>query len=72
MVKVTDNIPDDPSFTTLANNIEVGSRVQHLRFGKGEITALEGTPPNVKATILFDQIGEKQLLLKFAKLKIIK
>jgi len=72
MVKVTDNIPDDPSFTTLANNIEIGFRVQHLRFGKGEITALEGTPPNVKATILFDQIGEKQLLLKFAKLKIIK
>jgi DNA helicase-2/ATP-dependent DNA helicase PcrA len=72
MVKVTDNIPDDPSFTTLANNIEVGFRVQHLRFGKGEITALDGTPPNVKATITFDTIGEKQLLLKFAKLKIIK
>jgi DNA helicase-2/ATP-dependent DNA helicase PcrA len=72
MVKVTDNIPDDPSFTTLANNIEVGFRVQHLRFGKGEITALDGIPPNVKATISFDQSGEKQLLLKFAKLKIIK
>ena len=35
--------------------------VEHLRFGKGEVTEMEGKEPNIKATIQFDQGGEKQL-----------
>jgi DNA helicase-2/ATP-dependent DNA helicase PcrA len=33
---------------------------------------MEGTEPDRKATIKFDNVGEKQLLLKFAKLRILK
>ncbi|MCB0803347.1 MAG: UvrD-helicase domain-containing protein [Flavobacteriales bacterium] len=66
------NRPVDPSFAATASKIEKGMRVEHLRFGKGEVTEMEGKEPNIKATIQFDQGGEKQLLLKFAKLRILK
>ncbi|MFA5620148.1 MAG: UvrD-helicase domain-containing protein [Weeksellaceae bacterium] len=51
--------------------LEVGKIVVHDRFGKGKVTALEGEPGNEKATVLFENAGEKKLLLNFAKLKII-
>ncbi|MGI9525745.1 MAG: ATP-dependent DNA helicase, partial [Weeksellaceae bacterium] len=51
--------------------IEPGNTVQHDRFGKGKVVSLEGEPGNVKANINFETSGEKKLLLKFAKLRII-
>jgi DNA helicase-2/ATP-dependent DNA helicase PcrA len=45
--------------------------VQHERFGTGKVTALEGDFPNNKATVEFSTVGQKQLLLKFAKLTIL-
>ena len=62
----------DPSFVTTAGKIEEGMRVDHLRFGKGVVSNIEGEDPNRKATIQFDKVGEKQLLLKFAKLRILR
>ncbi len=62
----------DPTFAASAEKIQEGLRVEHLRFGKGEVLKLEGVEPNRKATIKFDKVGEKQLLLKFAKLRILK
>lgn len=56
---------DDP------DKIQVGMIVEHSRFGKGKVLALEGTAPNNKATVFFNNAGQRQLLLKFAKLKII-
>ena len=47
------------------------SKVIHDKFGKGEIIAMEGEAPNVKATVAFQGAGNKQLLLKFAKLRIV-
>jgi DNA helicase-2/ATP-dependent DNA helicase PcrA len=54
-------------------NIElsVGQNVMHEKFGKGKVIAVEGTEPNVKATIFFPSEGQKQLLLRFAKLTVI-
>ena len=51
--------------------LEVGMNVQHERFGMGKVTAMEGEFPNNKATVEFDTVGQKQLLLKFAKLSIV-
>ncbi len=72
LVRVTNNAAPDPSFQAITEDITVGMAVEHQRFGKGEITAIEGNNPNQKATISFADFGEKQLLLKFAKLKILK
>jgi DNA helicase-2/ATP-dependent DNA helicase PcrA len=51
--------------------LQVGMQVEHERFGFGKVLTLEGNKPDVKATIFFKEIGQKQLLLKFAKLSII-
>ncbi len=48
-----------------------GARVVHERFGEGVVVKLEGALPNAKATIKFDSEGQRVLLLKFAKLKLI-
>lgn len=52
-------------------NLKAGNLVMHDRFGKGKVVSLEGEADNVKAIILFENAGEKKLLLNFAKLKII-
>lgn len=49
--------------------VEVGQKVKHQRFGFGEIKEIEGTGPNKKAVIDFENMGDKKLLLKFAKLE---
>jgi DNA helicase-2/ATP-dependent DNA helicase PcrA len=52
-------------------DIQAGMEVEHDRFGKGKVISLEGTGPNTKATVFFPGIGQKQLLLRFARLKIV-
>ncbi|MGN0221312.1 MAG: ATP-dependent helicase [Prevotella sp.] len=53
-------------------NIVVGCRVEHSRFGIGEVKSVEGSGENTKAHVVFDNCGEKILLLKFAKLKVVR
>ena len=53
------------------SNLQVGMEVEHERFGFGKVISMEGNKPDIKATIFFKEIGQKQLLLKFAKLSII-
>ncbi|MRT91497.1 ATP-dependent helicase [Ancylomarina sp. 16SWW S1-10-2] len=54
-----------------ASKIQAGMQIEHQRFGKGKVLHLEGEAPNIKATVFFQNVGQKQLLLKFAKLKIV-
>ena len=51
--------------------LRVGSKVRHERFGEGEVLAIEGTGGDTKAKVDFPNFGQKQLLLKFAKLTIL-
>ena len=51
--------------------LHIGTKVRHARFGDGEVIALDGNDGNAKATVVFTNFGQKQLLLKFAKLTII-
>ena len=53
------------------HGVEVGRLIEHERFGRGEVVRLEGSGDNCKATVIFENAGEKQLLLKFARFKII-
>jgi len=53
------------------SGLQVGMEVEHERFGFGKVISLEGNKPDIKATIFFKEIGQKQLLLKFAKLRIV-
>lgn len=47
--------------------ISIGSTILHQRFGRGEVTKIEGEGENTKATVCFAETGIKQLLLKFAR-----
>ena len=61
-----------PGFTPSdTSNLQVGMEVEHERFGFGKVVQVEGNKSDVKATIFFKELGQKQLLLKFAKLRIV-
>ena len=54
-----------------ASDLSEGVTIEHQRFGIGTVIKIEGTGENTKATVEFRNTGTKQLLLKFAKFKII-
>jgi DNA helicase-2/ATP-dependent DNA helicase PcrA len=60
---------DDQSVT--AGDFQVGVKVFHEKFGKGKIIAKEGGQEKTKVTVFFQQAGQKKLLLRFAKLRIV-
>ncbi len=60
---ISDFEPDDMS------DISEGMKVEHQRFGQGQVVKLEGRDAPEKATINFTEYGEKTLVLKFAKLR---
>ena len=62
------NIPSDLSNAP----IKEGNVIEHQRFGIGTVIKVEGTGENTKATVEFRNTGTKQLLMKFAKYKIVR
>lgn len=51
--------------------LQPGQQIEHQRFGIGKVLAVEGSGENAKATVQFENAGTKQLLLKFAKYKVL-
>lgn len=51
--------------------LTVGTAVVHDRFGRGTVRKVEGSGESAKATVEFENAGTKQLLLKFARLKVL-
>ena len=58
--------PSDP------DSIRPGQQVLHLKFGLGKVVAVEEVGAQKKATVFFNAKGQKVLLLKYAKLQIMK
>ena len=54
--------------------IQAGMRVLHLKFGEGKVLAIDGGKDNRIATIFFKELdeGQKRIMLKYAKLQILK
>ena len=67
------NLPEpDPNFEPGdISGLKAGDKVTHQRFGHGTVIAVDGDADNRKATVLFEGLGEKKLVLKFAKMRII-
>jgi len=53
------------------SNLQVGQKVEHLKFGFGEVLKMEGAAHNPIATVKFDMNGEKKIMLNYAKLRIV-
>ena len=70
LIKINSNLSSSSSIldTKLNKNLIAGDWVLHDKFGKGQISVLEGNWPETKANILFENVGQKSLLLKFARL----
>jgi DNA helicase II / ATP-dependent DNA helicase PcrA len=60
-----DFVPEDVS------GLQAGMQVEHNRFGKGKVMNVDGKGDDKKAIIFFQEIGEKQILVKYAKMKIL-
>lgn len=69
--KVTENMLKDTA-PAQSSALKVGSVIEHERFGIGSVLEVEGSGDNTKARIKFLNVGEKTLLLKFARYKILK
>ncbi len=65
------HVPSESFAPSDTSALQTGMEVEHERFGYGKVINLEGNKPDIKATIFFKELGNKQLLLKFAKLMIV-
>ena len=62
----------DAEFTpTPILQLRSGQRIEHNRFGFGQILEISGNPADLKAKIRFDEHGEKILILKYAKIRVV-
>ena len=68
---VSNNTSAASSGQSSIRGISAGQMIEHERFGLGEVVKVEGTGDNAKATIHFRNAGDKQLLLRFARFKIV-
>ncbi len=59
------------SSAPVSGGLQVGNVIEHERFGVGDVISVVGTGDSCKATVRFRNAGEKQLLLKFARFKVI-
>lgn len=69
-VSQTTSFPQGTS-SHAGGGLKEGAYILHNRFGRGKVLKVEGTGDNIKATVQFENVGTKQLLLKFAKFEVI-
>jgi len=66
--KISSDFTSSASLPPSNSNLRIGGRVEHARFGEGIVRSIEGTGLDTKAIVEFENVGTKQLLLRFAKL----
>jgi DNA helicase-2/ATP-dependent DNA helicase PcrA len=66
-----DHVPSKDFAASDTSNLQVGHKVEHQKFGFGEVMKMEGSAHNPVATVKFELNGEKKIMLNYAKLRII-
>ena len=66
-----EHIPSPDFKASDTSNLQVGQKVEHQKFGFGEVMKLEGASHNPIATVRFEHNGEKKIMLNYAKLRIV-
>jgi DNA helicase-2/ATP-dependent DNA helicase PcrA len=69
--KVVEHKPSENFVASDTSNLQVGQKVEHQKFGFGEVVKMEGAAHNPIATVKFELNGEKKIMLNYAKLRII-
>ena len=68
---VAKRVPDSEFEPTPILQLRAGQRMEHNRFGFGQIVEISGSASDLKARISFDEHGEKILILKYAKIRVV-
>jgi DNA helicase-2/ATP-dependent DNA helicase PcrA len=69
--KVVQHIPSPDFAPSDTSNLQPGQKVEHQKFGFGEVIKMEGSAHNPIATVKFELNGEKKIMLNYAKLRIV-
>lgn len=69
--KVVEHTPSADFVASDTSNLQVGQKVEHQKFGFGEVMKMEGAAHNPIATVKFEHNGEKKIMLNYAKLRIV-
>lgn len=69
--KVVAHVPSADFVASDTSQLQAGQKVEHQKFGFGNVTSIEGSAHNPVATILFEKNGEKKIMLNYAKLRIV-
>ena len=69
--QVKEHVPSEDFVASNTSDLQAGQKVEHQKFGFGEIVKMEGAAHNPIATINFELNGEKKIMLNYAKLRIV-
>ena len=69
--KVVEHKPSADFIASDTSNLQAGQKVEHQKFGFGEVLKMEGAAHNPIATVKFEHNGEKKIMLNYAKLRIV-
>lgn len=69
--KVKEHVPSADFVASDTSNLQEGQKVEHQKFGFGEVIKMEGAAHNPIATVKFEHNGEKKIMLNYAKLRIV-
>ncbi len=69
--KVVEHVPAADFIASDTSNLQAGQKVEHQKFGFGEVMKMEGAAHNPIATVKFELNGEKKIMLNYAKLRIV-
>jgi DNA helicase-2/ATP-dependent DNA helicase PcrA len=71
VIKVKEHIPSPDFAPSDTSNLQTGQKIEHQKFGFGEVIKMEGAAHNPIATVKFENNGEKKIMLNYAKLRIV-
>ena len=69
--KVVEHVPSQDFVPSDTSGLQAGMKVEHMKFGFGQVTKMEGSAHNPIATVIFEKNGEKKIMLNYAKLRIV-
>jgi len=71
VIKIKEHIPSPDFAPSDTSHLQTGQKIEHLKFGFGEVLKMEGAAHNPIATVKFEHNGEKKIMLNYAKLRIV-
>ncbi len=71
VIKLKEHTPTPGFAPSDTSHLQTGQKIEHQKFGFGEVIKMEGAAHNPVATVKFENNGEKKIMLNYAKLRIV-